>query len=64
MDGIKTRKEFEDLLLSLEGSGDDPIFLSVKKFAQGTFQETTDFISKIITSKIIQIYMKSNHFGT
>ncbi len=25
MDGIKTRKEFEDLLLSLGGSGDDPI---------------------------------------
>lgn len=31
MDGIKTRKEFEDLLLSLEGSGDDPILFIREK---------------------------------
>ena len=35
MDGIQTRKEFEDLLLSLEGSGDDPIlFIREKVFAR------------------------------
>ncbi len=31
MDGIKTRKEFEDLLLSLEGSGEDPILFIREK---------------------------------